>query len=898
MAWYQITSYTPVLASGTGTLGAIGDGWTDSGNYWRLANLGGGSSDAVLQATYNGSNPWSTAELLRLAANEAAQNVRLRMRYQSNGTDNPALSDAPWFSVRWTGAGQSTGNALLVRTSSFYLLANGALSGSQGSGTTVGAGYAIGNWYDIEATVVTSGSTTTLTERTWTVANHVRDGFASGSLITPTAGNTWTTPSYPNVVGAVGVFFYHPGTTTGGGNIAFFSSETDVAATTLSLSPSTTTGQAGNPITFTLGANGAQNGGAVTLSDGGAGGSFNPSSVTLNAGVNATQTFTYTPARSGSITVTASSAALTGSALNMTATVTVSAGPATALGLSPTSQNAIAGAATGIFTVLANGNLTSASAVSLSDGGAGGTFAPTSISLPSGSGSSATFTYTPATGAATSNVTVSVSASGLTTATATVAVTSRGTALAISPSSQTVSGGVASGNYTVALTSGGLAAATPVSLSDGGAGGTFAPPSLTLASGGAPTATFTYTPAVGATGTQTLTTAASGLTSATSSVVVSLATILTPSNTSVVASPYNWVTGLPNSTTSDNSAVRTWNTGAYLRVYVSGTTSLNIIFGASSTSANFIYQIDDGLPSAPTACLNNGSFTVPLADTGAHFVTVTLYSISQIAGRWAGALAVTINGFQLGTGGVGAAAIRGTRNLLIYGDSITEGTQSRDGSDGVTTGYAYLIGESHRRQGWEYGIKGAGYSGYTVAVPSTNGGQPPAWTTGNDANSSWNKVDGSGLAGSAITIGTIGSSSERYRIQPDLIVDVWGTNDGLQNASDGTVQATVAGLFQRLRVAAPNAIIITVIPFGGYKRAAIQAAATAVADPKLLVVDPKTDARMTATGYCGNLLTGATSLQNVHPWSLGSANLAALLLRQIDAAYVPFTTARSFGSAS
>jgi hypothetical protein len=359
------------------------------------------------------------------------------------------------------------------------------------------------------------------------------------------------------------------------------------------------------------------------------------------------------------------------------------------------------------------------------------------------------------------------------------------------------------------------------------------------------------------------------------------------------------VTGLANTTTSDISAVRTWNTGSYLRAYVSGTTTVNILFGASTTSAFFMYQVDDGLPSAPIACLNNASYAVTLPDTGAHFVTFTLYSISQITGRWAGTLAVTINGFQLGAGGVGAAATRGSRNLLIYGDSITEGTQSHDGSDGITTGYAYLVGEAHRRQGgWEYGIKGAGFSGYAVTVPAANGGQPPAWTSGSDANSSWNKIDGSGIAGAALTTGTIGGSSERFITQPNLIIDVWGTNDGLQSIAAATVQATIIGFFQRLRVAAPNTVIVTVIPFGGYVRSTIQAAALAVADPKLLLVDPQTDARMTPTGYCGNLLTGATSGQNVHPWSLGSANLASLLLRLIDASYVPFATARSYGSAS
>jgi hypothetical protein len=578
--------------------------------------------------------------------------------------------------------------------------------------------------------------------------------------------------------------------------------------------------------------------------------------------------------------------------------MTATTGPATALRISPASQAVVAGTATGSYTVGSNGTLASSTAVSLSDGGAGGAFSPTSLALASGVGTTGTFTYTPGSSAATGSIALTTSASGLTPATATVSVSAQATALAISPSSQSVSAGTASGNYTVSLASGGLAASVTVALSDGGAGGTFSPASVTLAAGSSSSATFTYTPAIAATGTKTITASASGLTSASAGTVVSAATILLPTSSSVVASPFTWVTGLANTTTADNSAVRTWNTGAYLRVYVSGTTSLNVVFGASSTSANFIVQIDDQLPSAPIACLNNGSHTVTLPDTGTHSVNVVLYSISQIAGRWAGTLAVTINGFQLGSGGTGAVATRGSRNLLIYGDSITEGTESHDGTDGVTTGYAYLIGEAYRRQGWEYSIKGAGFSGYTVAVPSANGGQPPAWTAGNDSLSSWNKIDGSGATGAALTTGTIGGATERFITRPDLILDVWGTNDGLQSVATATVQATVTGLFQRWRVAAPNAIIVKIVPFGGYERSAIQAAAAAVADPKLILTDPQTDARMTQTGYCGNLLTGASSGQAVHPWSLGSANLAALVLRQIDAAYFPFSTARSFGSAS
>lgn len=68
--------------------------------------------------------------------------------------------------------------------------------------------------------------------------------------------------------------------------------------------------------------------------------------------------------------------------------------PATALTFTGPSSGAT-GAASTNFTVVANGSLASSVTVSLSDGGAGGSFTPSSLTLTSGS-TSATFTYTAA----------------------------------------------------------------------------------------------------------------------------------------------------------------------------------------------------------------------------------------------------------------------------------------------------------------------------------------------------------------------------------------------------------------------------------------------------------------------------------------------------------------------
>lgn len=789
MTWYSLLSYLPPATAGNGSNGDVGGNWTDVGSTWRLANLGGGTADNAIQTSSSSSTPWTNAQLVRKAVNEATQNTRVRLRWQISAG---GLGSAPFVVLRYVpNITDSAANCLVVKTAQFITVNSGSL------GTVVSGTGAIttGNWYDTEVVALTNGSNTTLTEQTWNVTNHITDAFASGTSV---ASNSYSTPTFNTVSGGVGVFSYQPGTL----NVQQFQSFTDIAASAITLSPASASASAASPVTFTIGVNGAQNGGAVALSDGGAGGTFSPASVSLPAGVGASQTFTYAAGAASagtSVTITASSSALIGTALAATATMNVSSAPASALVISPATQSVLPGSTSNAFTVSANGALTSSVSVSLSDGGAGGSFSPSNLTLTPGS---------------------------------------------------------ANGS-------------------------------------------LTYTTGSSALGTINLSAATAGLSSGSATVAITRPTgLLTPASASVVLSPYNWVTDLPNSILAGNTAARCWNPGTYLRAYVTGCTSVSVIFGASTPSAYFTYQVDDGVPAVAVACLNNGSYAITLPDTGTHVVTWMLCSIPQTAGRWAGTNSVVINGIQPGSGGSAAPAITGARRLLIYGDSIAEGIQSRDGADCICTSFAFHFGEAFRRQGWEYGIKAAGASGYSVPVASNLGGQPPAWTAGNDTMSSWNKVDGSGAAGTALTTGAVGGTTERFTVPSDLIVAAWGTNDGLQSAADTTVQATVTGLAQRLRVAAPTTVIVMSVPFGGYKRSAIQAAAAAAADPRLILVDPKTDQRMTQSGYCGNLVTGAAGSQNIHPWSVGSAILGNYLVGLVGTAFVPFATARAFGSAS
>jgi hypothetical protein len=133
--------------------------------------------------------------------------------------------------------------------------------------------------------------------------------------------------------------------------------------------------------------------------------------------------------------------------------------------------------------------LTGSVVITPSDGGAGGTFAPTTVTLTAAA-PSATFNYTPS----------SVGARSISTS------NNRGLSNPVqvgfnSITNYTLSGpssggvGIASTNFTVALPGGVTVAGTvTVTPSDGGAGGTFTPATIGLTTG-APSGTFTYTPA-------------------------------------------------------------------------------------------------------------------------------------------------------------------------------------------------------------------------------------------------------------------------------------------------------------------------------------------------------------------------------------------------------------------
>ncbi len=249
-------------------------------------------------------------------------------------------------------------------------------------------------------------------------------------------------------------------------------------------------------------------GDAITLSDGSAGGSFSPASLSLST-ASPSATFTYTPAVTGPITLSAVDANglwIETSSIHATATT-----PATTYNLTgPATLTALAGQPSENFTVALPAYTTVSGTlnVTLSDGGAGGTFTPGSVGLTSAS-PAATFTYTPASGAsAGQSIPISVTNDGglANPASVTLTIASPVTTYTLTgPTSGDVA--AASGNFTVTLGSGAISGSLTFTPAASNGDGSFSPSSVTLTNSNR-SATFTYSPTLY--GSRTISTTNSG----------------------------------------------------------------------------------------------------------------------------------------------------------------------------------------------------------------------------------------------------------------------------------------------------------------------------------------------------------------------------------------------------
>lgn len=518
------------------------------------------------------------------------------------------------------------------------------------------------------------------------------------------------------------------------------------------------------------------------------------------------------------------------------------------------------GTASSNFTIGADGILTSSVIVTPSDGGAGGSFSPTTVTISSGT-PTGTFTYTASSSGAksisvTNNGSLGNPAAFTYTASSATAVTLSG------PSSGTT--GVASTAFTVGA-NGTISGTVTVTPSDGGGGGAFSPTSVAISSA-TPTATFTYTAATA--GAKTISVTNNGSLSNPSNITYTANAVVTfgVTNTNIFFSPYNWFSDGAGSMQANNvkgSSTYAWsnNRGAYLRfkasVGASGTIKLNVDTTslASVTNAagcpNLAWSVGGG--AEQTVLLASGNTQVTLATgltAGTYEVFVAFRSVyitqdGDVAGCYTTPNnRVQVTGIELSSGGTLSSPTLKSKRMVIFGDSITEGDRSMALTRSATSQ------DAKRTYGWFL----AEALDAEVGIVGWYGQQWSFFAT------SWNKQSN---ANSRLVGGLLLPA-------PDYIVINYGENDG----NPGPATTAVNPVLTAIAAAAPTAKIVLNVPFSGKARTNLSLATlpsgailTDLARPEFAP---------------GNL---QWSFDGQHPNTEGHPNLGSILANRITAAY-------------
>jgi len=289
------------------------------------------------------------------------------------------------------------------------------------------------------------------------------------------------------------------------------------------------------------------------------------------------------------------------------------------------------------------------------------------------------------------------------------------------------------------------------------------------------------------------------------------ATSIAMDNGAILYSPFNWgVTA---------QAAKTINAGAYFKVLFSGT-SCRL---TTDTSANakpysqFWARVDGGPFTQYTLEATNPVFAVA---TGLakrkHILEVVIKSTSETIDRWVKQrTGVTFTGLLLDSGATVAAPVRKPFNILIYGDSITEGVR--------VNGYAGLANDTDRNDAlqdysWllsqelpaEVGVVGFGATGITTggsgSVPALGKSYPYLWA---EQPRSFNNPE------------------------PDLIIYNEGTNDR------SSITAGMLAVVRALLKVAPNAKQLLLVPFNGSHAAELKTVVTTMGSSKVSYGDTK-----------------------------------------------------------
>jgi lysophospholipase L1-like esterase len=286
-----------------------------------------------------------------------------------------------------------------------------------------------------------------------------------------------------------------------------------------------------------------------------------------------------------------------------------------------------------------------------------------------------------------------------------------------------------------------------------------------------------------------------------------------------------------------------------------------------------------------------------------HTLRLVLASSVESKDRWllkpaaqGGNQFVCVTGLQVDAGGGGAPPPLRPRSMLVFGDSITEGTSAlrmvfgpgTAGPGAANGGWrcegadtyhnsALHSWASHAADALDAELSAAAFAaqGYVTTNSYNYGSVPPFFTPGNPTASAWQWV-----YGGASRLPALAASP------PDLLLNALGFND--QNVPPAALTAAVAGSLAALRAAAgPSTALLQVLPFGGALRTGnatrlallagfeqYKATPSGAADACAAVLDAGSGA---AEGLQGLGSSTVFSCDGTHPNALAHARLGAMV---------------------
>ncbi len=249
-----------------------------------------------------------------------------------------------------------------------------------------------------------------------------------------------------------------------------------------------------------------------------------------------------------------------------------------------------------------------------------------------------------------------------------------------------------------------------------------------------------------------------------------------PDDSGILYSPYTWQV--------THGAATAWNPGAYFRTLFSGpscTMTFDVTNNGSPLSQLW-WRVDHG-PWTQAAVASSVVCSIPVATAGNadvpfHRLEVVFKSIDSANGglnRWnsPSATALRFTGLVLASGSTVSLPARAPLNILIYGDSLTEGVRTLgeavsttpDNNDAMFC-WAFELG---RQLGAEVGVVGWGGTGFSASF-----GNVP--------------VFGSSYALLAAGV------ARSFTPSPDLVIINHGANDGgdITAAAKATINALLS----------------------------------------------------------------------------------------------------------